>query len=213
MGSSPGSVYGVAAPLGTILRIAVARGLNTFGRQILSVAVGWELYERTGSPLTLGLVGLVQVVPVVALFLPAGWLVDHRDRRALTTLAAAMVGVAGVGIAIASALAAPVVVYYALLLALGAATSLHSPAASALVATIIPREHLARTNAIVSTGFELAAIVGPGLAGMLLWLVAPVWVYGLVGATGLASAILYRSLPAPAIATVAATEGARSDWR
>ena len=54
------------------------------------VAVGWELYERTRSPLSLGLVGLVQVVPVIALFVPAGTLVDHRDRRLISALSAAI---------------------------------------------------------------------------------------------------------------------------
>ncbi|MCB9562954.1 MAG: MFS transporter [Kofleriaceae bacterium] len=205
-----------AGGLGRVLRLAAARGLNTFGRQILSVAVGWELYERTGSPLTLGLVGLVQVIPVVALFVPAGHLVDHRDRRALTSLAATVTGLAGGGLAVASALHAPVPSYYALLFVLGCATALHSPAASALVPMIIPRDQLARANAIVSSAFELAAIVGPGLAGLLLWLVAPAWVYGLVAATGLASGAIYRTLPAPGPVDAGAaprTESARRDWR
>jgi len=193
-------------------RIAAARALNTLGRMILSVAVGWELYDRTGSPLTLGLVGLVQVIPVVTLFVPAGWLVDHRDRRALTTLAAMVTGLVGLGLAIASAIDAPVPVYYALLLVLGAATSLHSPASSALVATILPREHLARANAIMSSAFELAAILGPGLAGVLLWAVDAAWVYALVAATGIASGVLYRTLPRPPPPEVSASSQ-RADWR
>jgi MFS family permease len=149
-------------------------------------------------------------VPVVALFLPAGWLVDHRDRRALTTLAALGVGLAGVGLALASAAHAPVPVYYALLFALGCATVVHSPASSALVATTIPREELARANAIISSAYEIAAISGPGLAGLLLWLVAPAWVYALVGATGVASAVLYRALPRPPRVALPAE---RADWR
>jgi MFS family permease len=175
----------------------------------VSVAVGWELYERTGSTLTLGLVGLVQVVPVVTLFLPAGWLVDHRDRRAISTITAGAIGLAGLGLAAASATGAPVAVYFALLFAVGAATALHSPAAASLVATIVPREELARTNAIVSSAFELSAISGPALAGLLLWLVAPAWVYAVVGATGLAAAVLYRALPRPPPAPPLE----RADWK
>jgi len=195
---------------GPIRRLAAARSLNTLGRQILSVAVGWELYDRTGSPLTLGLVGLVQVVPVVALFLPAGWLVDHRDRRVLTTLSALGVGLAGVGLAIASATHAPVVAYYALLLGLGVATALHSPASSALTATSFPRDELPRSNAILSSAYELAAIVGPALAGLLLWAVDAAWVYAAVGATGLASAFLYAALPKP---PPPPAPRERADWR
>lgn len=202
-----------------IVRVGLARSLNTLGRQILSVAVGWELYERTGSTLTLGIVGLVQVIPVVALFLPAGYLVDHRDRRTLTTLAASVTGVVGLGLAATSGWAAPVPVYYLLLLLLGCATALHSPAASAYIPTILPREELPRANAIISSMFELSAILGPGLAGVMLWKVEYAAVYALVGATGLASAILYRSLPPPNIAavqqegTAAAAAEARRDWR
>ena len=206
---------------GRILRIGTARALNTLGRQLLSVAVGWELYDRTGSAFTLGMVGLVQVIPVVALFVPAGYLVDHRDRRALTALAALITGVAGAGLALASWQAASVLSYYALLLVLGCATALHSPASSSYIASIIPRHELARAAAVVSGMYELAAILGPAVAGLLLAVVAPSWVYGLAGATGLASAALYRSLPRPAPRAPQASEpqanepqaSARRDWR
>jgi MFS family permease len=196
----------------TIAKLAAARSLNFLGRQILSVAVGWELYDRTGSPMTLGLVGLVQVVPVIAFFLPAGWLVDHTDRRLLTTIATTITGVIGVGISIASWTAAPVPVYYALLLVLGCSTSLHGPASGSLIPMLIPRERLARANAILSSFFELAAIIGPGIAGLMLWLVAPHWVYALVGATGLAAAVIYRTLPAPRVIEAPKTSE-RADWR
>jgi MFS family permease len=197
------------------MRFGTARALNVLGRQILSVAVGWELYERTGSPLTLGLVGLVQVVPVIALFLPAGQLVDHRDRRALTTLAAALTGAVGAGLAATSFWAAPLPLYYALLLALGCATCLHSPAASAYLTMIIPRAELSRANALMSSMYELAAILGPAIAGVMLATLLPAVVYALVAVTGLASAILYRSLPSPdrRAPPDAAAATARRDWR
>jgi MFS family permease len=196
-----------------ILRVGLARALNTLGRQILSVAVGWELYELTDSPLTLGIVGLVQVLPVVALFLPAGYLVDHRDRRALTTLAAAITGLVGLGLAVASWFGAPILTFYALLLVLGCATALHSPAAAAYIPTILPREALVRANAIISSMFELSAILGPAIAGMMLWKLAPAAVYAVVGATGLASAILYRTLPPGRPTEALAATAARRDWR
>lgn len=198
----------------TIVRVGLARSLNTLGRQILSVAVGWELYELTNSPLTLGVVGLVQVLPVVALFLPAGYLVDHRDRRSLTTLAAAVTGLVGVGLAAASWFGAPVLFFYALLLLLGCATALHSPAAAAYIPTILPREALVRANAIISSMFEMSAILGPAVAGLMLWRLEPAAVYALVGATGIASAILYRTLPPGRAAELApAAASARRDWR
>ena len=79
--SAAADPQGAAAITRRIITLASARALNTLGRQIISVAVGWELYARTRSALTLGLVGLVQVIPVVLLFLAAGNAADASSRR------------------------------------------------------------------------------------------------------------------------------------
>ena len=162
--------------IGRIWRLVGARALNMFGRQMLGATVLWELYQRTHSKMTLGLVGLVQVVPVVALFLPSGNLVDRYDRRWLTTIAALIAGSVGAGLAIASWFAAPVGVYLALLLVLGCATSQHSPASSALVPMIIPRGQFERANRIGSSIMELTSIVGPALPGLALLVMDATWV-------------------------------------
>lgn len=200
---------GARAP---VLRFAAARALGAFGRQLLAATVLWELYERTGSKLTLGLVGAVQVLPVIALFLPAGLLVDRVDRRWLTTTAAAVTGLVGAGLAAASWAGAPVAAWYALLLVLGCATAVHSPAASALLPTIVPRGALPRANAVVSSAFEVAAIAGPALSGAMLLAVAPAAVYLVVAGTGALAAALYATLPRPTPAPAPAPS-ARRDWR
>src|SRR6187431_45867 len=66
--------------------------LTVVAEQMLGVAVGWELYERTRAPLALGLVGLVEIVPVLLLSLPAGHVADRRDRKWIVV--AAMSGIA-----------------------------------------------------------------------------------------------------------------------
>ena len=201
-----------------IYRVVGARALNTFGRQMIGSTVMWELYQRTHSKATLGFVGLVQVLPVLALFVPAGNLVDRFDRRRLTTIAALVTGVVGIGLALASWFAAPVTVFFALLVVLGCASALHSPASSSLVPMIIPRGELERANRIGSSIQELAAILGPALPGLALLVVDATWVYAAVAATGIASGFMYMSLPAPrANADVAAgapgASSARRDWR
>ena len=60
-------------PTSPIARLVAARSLNTFGRAIISTVVGWELYARTDSTFVLGLIGIVQVIPVVLLFVPVRW--------------------------------------------------------------------------------------------------------------------------------------------
>ena len=95
---------------------------------------------------------------------------------------------AGVGLAVASATGAPLAAYFALLLLQGCVTSVHAPASSSLIPLIMERGELERTNRIGSSLQELAAILGPGLAGLLLWLIRAQWVYAIVAVTVQASA-------------------------
>ena len=76
--------------------------LALFGSQMQTVAVGWELYERTQSKLPLALVGLVQVVPVVALALPAGQIIDRFNRRRVVMTALAVISVCSLTLAAVS---------------------------------------------------------------------------------------------------------------
>lgn len=194
-----------------IVPLVSARSLNTFGRALISATVYWELYQRTHDNLVVMFVGLVQVIPVVLLFTWSGGLADRFDRRALTTFAAAMTGAIGLGLAIASALGAPPCAFFALLFVQGCVTSVHAPASSSLIPLIIERGDLERTNRVGSSLQELAAILGPGLAGLLLYVIDAAWVYAIVAATGLASAVCYRSLPPPR--AVAPQPDTRKDWR
>jgi len=201
------------AVLGRILRVVGARSLNTFGRAVINATVLWELYLRTDSKLVIAGVGLVQVIPVILLFVPAGTLVDRSDRRLLATIAVATTGGIGLGLAAASTTGAHVAFYYALLLVQGCVNVIHAPASSSLIPLILPREDLQRANRISSSLQELSAIIGPALAGLALNYVDPRWIYGFVAVTALSSAWMYRGLPpARAIPDAAATT-ARKDWR
>ncbi len=195
-----------------ILQLVAARALNTFGRAVLNATVLWELYARTSSKLMLAAVGRAQVLPVIALFVPAGTLVDRSDRRALATAAATATGVIGLGLALISGLHAPVGLYFVLLVAQGCATSIHAPAVASLVPLIIARDRLTEANRISSSLQELAAIIGPALAGLALTYVHASWVYAFIAITGLLAGALYRALPKPRVVTSAAAS-ARKDWR
>jgi MFS family permease len=201
------------AELTLIYRLVAARALNTFGRAVISATVFWELFERTKDNLVVGGVGLVQVIPVAALFVASGRLVDRSDRRMLTTVAAALTGAVGLGLAAASLSAAPVWVYFALLLAQGCVNSVHAPASSSLIPLIISRDQLVRTNRVTSSLQELAAILGPSLSGLALHFVEARWVYAFVALTGVASAAMYYSLPRPPIIADHSATEARRDWR
>ncbi|MFN9126622.1 MAG: MFS transporter, partial [bacterium] len=98
---------------------AVAFFASSMGLQMLSTAIGWEIWERTENALILGATGLARALPVIALTLPAGTIVDGGDRKKI--LAATQIGFGLVALALAatSAATAPVWVFFVLLLASG----------------------------------------------------------------------------------------------
>ena len=198
------------AVLGRIWRFVAARALNTFGRAVTNTTVLWELYDRTHDKLVIAGVGMMQVIPVIALFVPAGAIVDRFDRRRLATVAALGTGLVGLGLAIASATHAPVWIYLALLLLQGCVVVIHAPATSALLANIGPRETLPRANRMLSSLSETAQITAPACAGLALLVLETRFVYAAVALTALASAACYRSLPAAPRSTRHANGG---DWR
>jgi MFS family permease len=191
--------------------MAAARSLNTLGRHMMSMAVGWELYQRTHSALMLGLVGLVQVFPVIALFLPAGYAADQFNRRRVAATGAAIAGLCGVSLALLSWLSAPVWGYLLVLLILGCGAAFHGPASAAVITMVIPRKELERYNLLGSSAYEIAAISGPAIAGILLAVIAPWKVYSLVAVCSLSSVFCYLLLPKTPAAPNGKTD--RSDWR
>jgi MFS family permease len=180
-----------------MIRFAVGRSIGVAGRQMLSVAVGYELYERTHSPITLGLVGGVQVIPVLALFVPGGILVDRFDRRRLSAGSMAICALSCLLLAWASLAAAPIALFYAVLLLLGSALAVASPASSSLLPMLVSKLQLPQANAIRSTGFQVASIAGPAVVGLMLGAVSPAAVYAVSGALCFVSAASYATLPAP----------------
>jgi len=138
------------------------------GFQMLGVAVGWQLYDLTGSALDLGLVGLVQFVPMVLLTLVVGQVADRSDRRLI------VVGCEVVKAAAAGALALGTIggwqsraSIFALVALLGAAQAFENPAMTALVPEVVDRPRIAPAMAWVISAGQTAQIVGPALGGFL----------------------------------------------
>src|SRR6266478_6179241 len=87
----------------------ISRFVASFGQQMLTVAVGWELYERTHSALALGLVGLAQLVPMFLFTLPAGHLADQLDRKRIIVAMTGLMALASLGLTLVSAWRAPTI--------------------------------------------------------------------------------------------------------
>jgi MFS family permease len=146
------------------------RFLGTLGTQIQSVAVGWQVYEITKSPLALGFVGLAQFLPMVILLLPAGDIADRVDRRIviagsyfLQAVSVALLIVltwTGIG-------AHAIWPFYLVLVLFGTARAFAGPALRAFVPLLVSKKQLPRGIAISSSSFQLAVIVGPALGGVI----------------------------------------------
>jgi MFS family permease len=147
---------------------ALGRVAATMGAQFISVAVGWELYERTGDPWALGLVGLAQVAPAMVLMLPAGNVADRFRRRNIAILSHVLLMIAALGLALVSWLSAPVEWVYALLVLSGVGRVFSAPATTTLLAQLLPtRQFTAAFPWLVSSG-HLASITGPAIGGLLI---------------------------------------------
>lgn len=150
------------------LRFWLARVAGTSGNQMLMVALGWQMYEMTGSAWDLGLVGLLQFLPSLVLMLLAGHLADRHHRgRILAAALAVQVAVAG-GLAAGSAggwVTREGVLGLSLLI--GAAKAFQMPVQQSLVALVVPARLLPRAIAVSSAGMQAAIIGGPALGGLL----------------------------------------------
>ena len=178
---------------GDLRRFLLARFLATIAVQMQTVAVGWQVYEVTRDPLDLGLVGLSQFLPFVALILPAGHFADSRDRRRLLALCFALEALCALLLlafawhGLGSAL--PV---FGVMLLFGTARAFAMPTGQALLPNLVPRDRLGTAVALNSSTWQVATIAGPALGG-LLYLAGPTAVYATVAALlGLASVLMLR---------------------
>lgn len=138
------------------------------GMKMQNVAVAWEIYDRTQSNLAIGFIGLVQVLPVLLLSLPAGQLADRLDRKRIVLLALAMVVAGSLGLAAVSAWQLDINLLYGCLLFNGTARALQQPAKASMLPQIVPGEAFSNAVTWHGSGFQLASVAGPGAAGMLI---------------------------------------------
>jgi len=135
---------------------------------MLQVALGWELYERTNSALALGMVGLVTVIPVVVLALPAGHLADRMDRKKIAVIAQAVFVLMSLSLALLSHSNGPIYLVFVILLIRGIGQAYNNPARSALLPRLVPAEVFPNAVTWSSSGFQIAAVVGPAIGGAVI---------------------------------------------
>lgn len=138
---------------------------------MLSVAVGWHIYEATGNPFDLALVGLMQILPIAGLFIVSGWVVDNLQRKHVLIACAALQGLVLLGLAYSLSGDFDRVTVFGLLLLNGVARAFYMPAVQAILPGIVPHEGLEKAVAVSSTAWTGAGTAGPFVAGFLIaWL-------------------------------------------
>ena len=154
----------------------------TLASQLQAVVVGWQVYAITHDPLSLGLLGLAEALPFIAIALPAGYVADRFNRRTITVCSLAVNVACAVGLLAFSATPglmqrAGVTPVYAIIFVSGIARSLLQPARQALGAEIIPRTMYENAIAWRSSSWQTAAVIGPAIGGLLYGFVGPVAAY------------------------------------
>lgn len=159
---------------------------TTLSYQIMMVAVGWHLYEITNSVISLGLIGLAELIPYFALALYAGHAVDHHSRKMIAAISCLLHIAVGIFLVLVALgwLAPPVPLIYMAVAFLGLARALLRPSYQAIFGQIIPREKMARYTAYASSAFQICVVAGPGLGGLMIGFAGLEWTYGLAALSG-----------------------------
>ena len=178
----------------SFLLFILSRSLSRFSSQIGAVAIGWQVYDLTGSAFDLGMVGLVQFVPTALFLFVAGSVADRYERKRivqLCQLAEALTALLLAWGAYSGSLS--VTHIFIASFVLGTAGAFESPTSAALLPLITPQGSLQRATAIMSGAGQLASITGPALGG-LAYAFMPSMPYGMMTLFWLVGAILTGSI-------------------
>jgi MFS family permease len=166
--NNPGSTARVAFRYPNFRLYMTARFLAIVSSEMISVAVGWQIYALTHRPLDLGLVGLAQFAPGVVLFLIAGHTADRHPRQSILRICYAAFAVCSAVLLALSfrglASAGPI---YAVLLANGAVRAFNGPAGQAFLPQLVKPEHFPNAVTWGSSFFQTATILGPMAGGLV----------------------------------------------
>jgi MFS family permease len=189
----------------------LGRIFSNFSRQIVAVAVAWQVYELTGSAFALGMVGLIQFLPTLLLTFFSGHAADRFDRKRIVQICQWAEGVTAAFLAWGSYEGWLTVnhIYIASVI-YGTAASFERPAAAAMVPSVVPAGMLQQGTAMSSGALQLASIAGPALGGFV-YALSPGSPYVMCAVAWLLAGVLNgslkiveqsRSVEAPSLSTL-----------
>ncbi|MGE0242190.1 MAG: MFS transporter, partial [Parvibaculaceae bacterium] len=168
-----------------------------FATQIISVAVGWQVYDLTRDPFDLGIVGLVQFLPLLLLVLVTGAVADRYNRRAIMAICLVLEAMICAGLLIITMSGTTKVwPIFALLAVFGVARAFMGPASQSLLPNLVPPKDLSNAIAWNSSSWQIATITGP-VAGGLLYGLSAYMAYGTALFLIAIGAVLVGLIPKP----------------
>ena len=195
-----------------------ARLASTVAQMAMVIVIGWQVYDLSRlagmsvreASLQLGLIGVVQFVPLFALTLVTGWTADRLDRRLIARASIALEIVCAAILGWLSFAGAPsLLALFGVAALLGVARAFAAPALSALAPNLVPRETLPRAIAMSSIAWQSGSIAGPAVGGYL-YALAPHLPYAVAGGLFLL-ALLCMFMIRPIARTQ--MDGTRNPWR
>src|ERR1051326_6434915 len=192
----PAPMTDLAAPLPALKRhkpfalFWVMRVATSGAYLMQSVAIGWQIYDLTGNPLDLGLVGLVQFFPLVLLAVVVGQIIDRFDRRAVARVCQVVKAICAIVLALGTWrgwLGRDQ--FFIILLVVGTPRAFETPTLHALVPSLVPPRLLPRAVAASATAQQTAVICGPALGG-LIYAFGPTTVYTVCTVVFVAASVL-----------------------
>src|SRR5580658_2359946 len=176
------------------VRFLYVRIAASVAQQIQVVAVGWQMYELTNSPFHLGLIGLVQFIPAVGLFVFTGHVADHYDRRWATFVAQLIEALAVAALAFANATGRLTPgLLLAMAFVVGTGRAFEQPSLQSVLPNIVPSDLLPRAIAGSSSASQTAVIAGPALGGILVE-ISPTLVFTVCAALWLSTGLAMLSI-------------------
>ncbi|MBX3031187.1 MAG: MFS transporter [Chloroflexi bacterium] len=193
LGPGPGSVLRLAE----LRQLLLARGANAIGSSALLTVLGYQVYDITGDPLMLGILGLVAGLPALALGLFGGHMADRRDRRRI--ILATSSGLAALVFLLAfvsfEATDATLPAIFVVVFLTGIASGFERPALSAFEAQVIPLDRATQGTAWVSSTGTAGNLIGPSLGGLAAAVVGVPMTYLLIAIVLLGSPIGIWRIP------------------
>lgn len=170
---APQSVFG----LPDFRRMVVSIACSTLAGQALALVAGYQVFEITGKPLAIGILGLVEAIPAISLSLYGGHIADRHDRRRILIVTMALLTLCSALLVASSYFGVSLIVLYVAMFVVGIGRSFAGPALSALEAQVVPMQLIVKSATWFATTWLVAAVVGPLVGGFAIAFFGPLPTY------------------------------------